>query len=52
MDCTQIEHLLEIFHNLSIAAVLLTTFYFGSKQVNRKELHPELLVTNKPKGEV
>lgn len=38
MDCVVIDHALEIIHNLSIVAVLLTTFYFGSKQVNKSEV--------------
>jgi len=31
-------HALEILHNISIVALLLTTFYFGKKQVNKNDL--------------
>lgn len=38
MECTTLEHILDIVHNLSVVAVLVATFYFGSRQVNKKDI--------------
>jgi hypothetical protein len=48
MDCITTTHVLEIFHNLSIIALLLTTYYFGSKQINKSDVHPDFIASGSP----
>jgi len=50
MNCELMTNVLEIMHNLSIVALLLTTFYFGQKQVNKKDLPVELLAVKAPEN--